>query len=191
VGKKLIVRHKATNLSSNDSSDDLALVLAKDSARSPPIGNWRPKPWKTHAGYNHFGFEIAEMNGEMVHAYFSLVAPKMYPLGDILLFNPIRTPSFFERAHSNLVTMHCVAMAGSLLESVVRGRKSSTEMAFYIGKVCNMVNEKLQDRFYRIEPTVLECVVAMATLTVGRLQTMYWQVHNADCQQSIIGKHDH
>lgn len=165
--KKLIVRRKTTGNPANGSSAALAMAQAWAKAEQPSIGSWRPKVWKTHSGFNHFGFDVKEKSRSLLHVYFAVVPNMMYPLEEILEFNPVRLNSFFERVHRDLVIMHCVVMAASYVEIIARGERFSNDASFYLSRVCNTVNRRLQNNDHLIEPSVLECVVAMAICGVS------------------------
>jgi hypothetical protein len=146
------------------------LVQRGDGTLPSPLNIWRAKPWRTHNGYNEMPFNVSEKSRELINLYFNVVPGKMYPYDDILEYNPVRTHSFFERVHRDLVTLHCVVMAASIVESVaIKGERCTKETSYYISRVCNMVNGKLQARPGKFEKPVLECVVAMAICGVSRV----------------------
>jgi hypothetical protein len=177
-----------------------ATTPAGEALGPPDISRWHPKMWATHN--NGVQVDGSEKSQELVHLYFLVVPTKMYPLEELLEFNPLRQNTFFDLVHRDLVTMHCIVMSASLIESVVlRGERCSNEVTYYIGKVCNMVNGKLQDQRGKIEQAVLECVVAMAICGVSRrshspLKSLIvgsnfplrdWLTDS----KTIIGRHDH
>jgi hypothetical protein len=162
-GKLITRQHGARTFT----PQEMAEMRMRHRAGLPPLSFWGPKPWATYNDHRPAPFDVGEKSNLLISLYFTVVPTKMYPLGELLEYNPLRTYTFFERVHRDLVTMHCVVMSASLIESVRKGERCSKEMSFFISQVCNMVNGKLQDRTQKIEPALLECIVAMAICGVS------------------------
>jgi hypothetical protein len=152
---------------SSSSSDGTRPKLSVDARRAMAeenINSWTAKLWKTHK----WGFDLPELNQRQVHTYFAIVPSKMYPLEQLLKYNPCRQPSFFERGHMNLITMHYIIMTSNLIESYARGELVSEEFSFYVSKVCALVNGQLQDSRGRLDHNTMESIAAMAILGVSQ-----------------------
>lgn len=99
-----------------------------------------------------------------MHYYLHHIPFKMYPLQQVLSYNPARTPGFLERINGHQVIMRCVILTAAQLEAVFQGQRYTEEVLVQMSDICSLVSEQLKDRMGRgsLDLGIIECICAMA-----------------------------
>lgn len=127
-----------------------------------PGSTYIPKQWKTH----RFGHDLPDLSQKLVHMYLQHTPRQLYPCEELLTYNPVRDPRFFNRINTDAVTMQSILMTAALMGSLQLGA-SADDINTYIMNVCAMVNQRLVDETGENDPAVLESIAAMAIAGVS------------------------
>ncbi len=117
-----------------------------------------------------FRLPLVEKEQQLFHNFFNLVPKKMYPYEDILTYNPTRSRDFFWMVVQDEAAINCVLMCNSMFRSVLSGRTMSEELAYYVSKVCAIINRQLDGQPKKISSITLECITTLALMAVSLLR---------------------
>jgi hypothetical protein len=102
-----------------------------------------------------------EDNWALFEGQFDHTLRCLYPLEDILAYNPVRTGEFYTMVTGDVAAMHCVRMCGSISEAIISSEPKPDCLAYHISKICAILNQKL-DQDQAADTATMHCIATLA-----------------------------
>ncbi|KAK4169451.1 hypothetical protein QBC43DRAFT_199601 [Cladorrhinum sp. PSN259] len=136
-----------------------------------------PSAWTTQE-------TLSDDEWKLFHHYYAQVPHQTYPYENILAYNPIGGDDFYSMVTSDIASLHCVLMRGTIAEAIVNSETDPKGFAYHISKICSILNRKL-DQNHAADVVTLQCIASLARMGcyVGRLD--HWHMHMRGLQKLL------